>query len=195
MATLFVPRFRAAGSLWLLATCVSVLVPLPAAADQSLADVARKSEEHRKAESATPRLYTNKDLGAPLAGSAPAAPADASATKAADAPADGKKAEDKKPADTAAKDEAYWSGRLKALNAKLEHDTTFADALQTKINSLSTDFVNRDDPAQRATLGRERQKSMAQLAALQKDIAAGNKAIADLHEEARRAGVPAGWLR
>src|SRR3954462_13808137 len=147
MATLFVPRFRAAGSLWLLATCVSVLVPLPAAADQSLADVARKSEEHRKAESKAPRLYTNKDLSAPPAGSAPAAPADASA-KAADAPADGKKAEDKKPADPAAKDEAYWSGRLKALNAKLEHDTTFADALQTKINSPSTDFVNRDDPAQ-----------------------------------------------
>src|SRR4051794_15509935 len=180
MATLFAPRFRPAGSLLLLVAGVSVLVPLSARADQSLADVARKSEEHRKADAAKPRVYTNKDLSAPPAGSAPTAPSDAPAAKAADTPADGKKPGDKKADDPAAKDEAYWSGRLKALTAQVERDTTFADALQTKINSLSTDFVNRDDPAQRATLGRERQKSIAQLAALQKDIAAGKKAIADL---------------
>jgi hypothetical protein len=195
MATLFAPRFHFAGSLFLLVAGVSILGAASARADQSLADVAKRSEDHRKADSAKPRVYTNTDLGAPPAGSAPAAPGDATAAKPADTAADAKKPADKKPDDPAAKDEAYWSGRLKALTAQVERDTTFADALQTKVNSLSTDFVNRDDPAQRATLARERQKSMAQLAALQKDIAAGKKAIADLREEARRAGVPAGWLR
>ena len=81
------------------------------------------------------------------------------------------------------------------LDLQLDRDQTFADALQTKINSLTTDFVNRDDPAQRAVLERDRQKSIAEVNRLKKAIADDKKAIADLEEEARRAGVPPGWLR
>ena len=84
---------------------------------------------------------------------------------------------------------------MKALKDKLARDTTFADALQTKVNSLTTDVVNRDDPAQRAIVERDRQKAVADLARLNQDVTAGKKAIADLQEEARRAGVPPGWLR
>src|SRR4029078_13657945 len=124
MATLSASPVRAAGSLMLLVAGVSVLAVRPVHADQSLADVAKKTEEHRKTESAKPRVYTNKDLGAPPPGSTPDAPADAPA-KAADTAADAKKAADKKADDPAAKDEAYWSGRLKVLTAQVERDTTF----------------------------------------------------------------------
>ena len=41
----------------------------------------------------------------------------------------------------------------------------------------------------------ERQKALADLDSLNKEIADGRKAITDLQEEARRSGVPAGWLR
>ena len=41
----------------------------------------------------------------------------------------------------------------------------------------------------------ERQKAIADLNRLTKEIADGKKAIADFQEEARRAGVPPGWLR
>ena len=68
-------------------------------------------------------------------------------------------------------------------------------AVQTRINSLTADFVNRDDPAQRILIERDRQKSIAELSRLTKAIADGKKSIADLGEEARRAGVPPGWLR
>jgi len=85
--------------------------------------------------------------------------------------------------------------RGQALQDQLDRDSTFADALQTKINSLTTDFVNRDDPAQRSVLERDRQKAIAQLAKLKQGIIDDKKAIADLEEEARRAGVPPGWLR
>ena len=84
---------------------------------------------------------------------------------------------------------------MKVIQDKLDRDQTFADALQTRINSLTADFVNRDDPAQRLVLERDRQKAIAELARLQQDIVNGKKALADLEEEARRAGVPAGWLR
>ena len=58
-----------------------------------------------------------------------------------------------------------------------------------------TDFVNRDDPAQRAVLASDRQKAIGELDRLKKQIEADKKAIADLEEEARRANVPPGWLR
>jgi hypothetical protein len=71
----------------------------------------------------------------------------------------------------------------------------FAEALQTRINSLTTDFVNRDDPYQRARIGEDRQKALAEMDRVKADIEAAKKKIADAEEEARRAGVPPGWLR
>jgi hypothetical protein len=41
----------------------------------------------------------------------------------------------------------------------------------------------------------ERQRSLAELDRLKIEILQHTKAIADIQEEARRAGVPAGWLR
>ena len=84
---------------------------------------------------------------------------------------------------------------MKGLQGQLERDQNYADAMQTRINALTTDFVNRDDPAQRSVVERDRQKSIAELARLKKSIVDGKKAIADLEEEARRAGAPPGWLR
>jgi hypothetical protein len=84
---------------------------------------------------------------------------------------------------------------LKALQDKLARDQDYADAMQTRINSLTTDFVNRDDPAQRAVIEANRNKSIAELARLTKSIQDDKKALADFLEEARRAGIPPGWLR
>ena len=67
--------------------------------------------------------------------------------------------------------------------------------MQTQINALTTDFVNRDDPVQRAMIAATAQKSIGELKRLNKAIVDDKKAIADLEEEARRAGVPPGWLR
>ena len=180
----------------LILTGIGLFAPLRA---QSLADVAKKEEERRKAVTTPAKVYTNKDLSALPAGAAPpsgsAAPSLADAARAADgdkAPKDGdKEVRSKEPA----KDQAYWSGRHKTLQDKLDRDQTFSQALQTRVNSLAADVVNRDDPAQRAVLERERQKAVAELARLQQDIATDKKALADLEEDARRAGVPAGWLR
>ena len=84
---------------------------------------------------------------------------------------------------------------MKELEAALERDQTYADALQSRINALTTDFVNRDDPAQRAVIAADRQKAVVELERLKTQIEDGRAAIADFQEEARRAGVPPGWLR
>ena len=161
---------------------------------QSLADVARKEEERRKNAPEPAKVYTNKDLAGTPAPAPPAGAAEAAkkAEPAKTEPAkDDKDTKDKEPP----KDKAYWAGRVKALHDQLERDTTFADALQSKINALTTDFVNRDDPAQRGVIERDRQKAIAQQAKLKQAVIDDKKAIADLEEEARRAGVPPGWLR
>jgi seryl-tRNA synthetase len=79
--------------------------------------------------------------------------------------------------------------------AQLTRSKLVLEALQTRLNSLSTDIVNRDDPAQRAVLERDRQDTLREMGRLKKDIQDQTKAISDIEEEARRASVPPGWLR
>ena len=93
------------------------------------------------------------------------------------------------------RDQAYWRDRIGAARAQLERSKTFADALQSRVSALTADFVNRDDPAQRAVIDQNRLKAVAELERVQREIAAQTKAISGIEDEARKAGVPAGWLR
>jgi len=164
---------------------------------QGLGDVARKEEERRKDIKAPAKVYTNKDLGAvPDAPSGTFSSPTASGSASTEAPKDAASAKSDDAKDKGpTKDQAYWSGRKKDLQTKLDSDQTLADALQSRINALNTDFVNRDDPVQRAGIDRDRQKANSELDRLKKSVQDGKKALSDLDEEARKAGVPAGWLR
>ena len=177
----------------------TVLLFATAAQAQSLAELARKEEERRKTVPEAAKVYTNKDLTPTAASSTPPStpPPAADAAKDAGKEKDAKDAKDVKDANgkETVKDKAYWSGRMKALQDQVDQNSTYVDAIQTRINALSTDFVNRDDPAQRAVIERDRQKAIAELARLKQAILDGKKAIATLDDEARRAGVPPGWLR
>lgn len=84
---------------------------------------------------------------------------------------------------------------MKGLQDQVRRDGVLVDAMQSRINALTTDFVNRDDPAQRDVIAKDRQTAVEELARLKKAVADGTKAISELEDEARRAGVPAGWLR
>jgi hypothetical protein len=176
------------------------LVLATIAGAQSLGDVARKEEARRKTVAAPGKVYTNDNLRPSDQPSAPApasaAPATAApALPAAAAPANGAAAQDTPAANAEVRDEKYWRGRLDAARTALQRAQTFQDALQTRINTLSADFVNRDDPAQRNTIAADRQKALAELDRVKQDIVAAQKSIADTQEEARRANVPPGWLR
>ena len=88
-----------------------------------------------------------------------------------------------------------WRQRRQSIQDSLERAQAFAVALQSQINGLTADFAARDDPAQRAKVGADRQKALTELDRVKKEIQQHTKALADLQEEARRAGVPPGWLR
>jgi hypothetical protein len=162
---------------------------------QTLADLAKKEEERRKALPPVTKVYTNKDLTEVPSSTAPLAAASGDAAKdagAADAAKDGSAKDGDKGEK---KDQAYWSGRMKALQQQLDRDKTFADAMQTKVNALTTDFVNRDDPVQKRAIEQERLRALAEIERLKKAVLDDQKALVDFQEEARRAGVPPGWLR
>ena len=78
---------------------------------------------------------------------------------------------------------------------ELSRTQMFADSLQTKINSLKTDFVNRDNRVEREKIQQELNTALAELERLKKEVVAQQKAITGIEEEARRANVPSGWLR
>ena len=182
-----------------LATALAYAAPLAA---QSLADVAKKEEERRKEIKAPAKVLTNKDLAEVPPQPVPSTPATpAGGSTETPAPAAGGTTPDTgdatKPKDAGGvvKDQKYWSEKMKSLQESLAHDQVLADAMQTQISSLTTDFVNRDDPAQRAVIEKNRVTALGELNRLKDQIKKDQKAIDDLQEEARRAGVPPGWLR
>lgn len=153
---------------------------------QTLAELAKKEQERRKAIKAPAKVLTSQDVPKAAAPPAPAAPAAPGAK--ADARAEQKPEEP-------VKDEAWWRARLTPLREDLRRNEMFAEALQTRINSLANDFASRDDPYQRARIADDRVKALAELDRIKADVDGVKKKIADIEEEARRAGVPPGWLR
>ncbi len=177
---------------YLLIAALLLAVPFLAGA-QGLAEVARAEQARRKTVTRPGKVYTNTDLNPDITASRSenATPAAPDPTQVPSVNLPGGKAEPVAPE----KDQAYWSARINAARAALDRSKVFADALQSRINALTTDFTNRDDPAQRAVIERDRQRSVAELDRVKKEIADQTKAIADIQEEARKAGVPPGWVR
>jgi hypothetical protein len=175
---------------------LAVATPLAA---QNLADVARAEEARRKAVKGQVKVYTNESLRGADGGDPPAPPpVPAPAATAAAATTAKPEAPETKPAPSPtadAKGEKVWRDRLAAARDALQRSQTFADALQMQINGLYTEFVNMSDPAQRAVIEQKRLAAIAEQDRVKADIGKQTKALADLEDEARRANVPAGWLR
>ena len=178
----------------------ALLIAVPASA-QSLGELARREQARKKATPVAKKTYTNDDLkqvtppsGTPAKpGDDAAKPADAAGGEAKpEAPKAG--ADEKKPAD-AGKDEAYWKTRINTVREDIRRNEAFKEALQSRINGLTADFSSRDDPYQRAKVADDRQKALAELSRVSEDIEKARKQIGEIEEEARRAGVPPGWLR
>jgi hypothetical protein len=161
-----------------------------AAQNPPLAEVARKEQERRKTTKSPTKVLTNKDLPT-VSAPAPAAPAPAPEQLPAAEPAT---AGAQKPAEPE-KDEAWWRTRITEQRQALSRAEVLLEALQSRVNGLSADFVNRDDPYQRAKIGEDRQKALAEMERVKADIEGCKTKIEDIEEEARKAGVPPGWLR
>jgi SMC interacting uncharacterized protein involved in chromosome segregation len=174
---------------------VSLLAVSSTGFGQGLADVAKKEEARRKTVPQAGKVYTNGNLKPDITRSQEPTPTNATppapSTKVPEVNLPGGKVEPAAPE----KGQAFWAARIAAARSALDRSRIFADALQSRLNALSTDFVNRDDPAQRSQIEIERQRTVSELDRVKREIGDQTKAIADIEEEARKAGVPPGWLR
>ena len=93
------------------------------------------------------------------------------------------------------KTEKFWKDRMAFARQNLERNEVLTEAMQSRINSLQTDVVNRDDPAQQMQLRQQLGKAMGELDRLKKQIETDKKSISDIQDEARKKGVPPGWVR
>lgn len=172
------------------ASLVAVLIAAATTYGQTptLAELAKREQERRKAVKAPTKVLTAEQVpkGTPATPSTPGAPS-------VDDPKTQKPDEGVK--EDPAQQEAAWKARMSGLREELRRGEMFAEALQTRINSLSADFTSRDDPYQRQKVGEERLKALAEFDRVKADLELVKKKIADAEEEARRAGVPPGWLR
>jgi hypothetical protein len=102
----------------------------------------------------------------------------------------------------ALKDEMYWKARMQDVRAKLDADRTFlADAVvrEAALNKRAHLPVDSNDYIRnrvlRAQVDGDWTAAVAEVGRLKALVANDARAITTAEEEARRANVPAGWLR
>ena len=179
----------------LLALCSS---QVPA---QSLAEIARQEKLRREAlaekaaaEGTEPQVYSIADLrgGGRLTTSAVETPRPAASPAGTDATPPGQDAPETAGAPT---DEDQWRTRITTARQAQERAQLMAQALQNRVDGLWAEFTGRDDPAQRSVIEQARIEALDELDRTNAEIQQLNQDVRDIQEEARRAGVPPGWLR
>jgi hypothetical protein len=168
-----------------------------ALAQPSLAEIARKEAERRKAQPSAGKVYTNKDL--PASAQKPATPVTPVETAqpidpVAAATAQQPPVEEPKPQEEP-KGEAWWKGRMTQAREELRRNELFAEALESRINALTREYALPISGARRVAVGQQRGEAMDELSRVKQEIDRGKQLVADIEEEARKAGVPPGWLR
>ena len=171
------------------------------AAAQSLADIARQEKLRREvlaekaaAENVSPKAYTNADLrgGGRLTTTDLTSPP---STASAEGTASATTAEDAPEAAGVPVGEDEWRSRINAVRQARSRAQLMAEALQNRVDGLWAEFTGRDDPAQRVVIEQSRLAALEELDNTSADIENLTQQIVDIQDEARRANVPAGWLR
>ena len=180
-----------------------LLLAAEASGQTPLVDAARRERARRAAipPEEKARVYTNEDLRnsggltigvLPGSVAAPVAPdpgGGLAATAAEDEP-DGTE-----PEASAVRDEDYWRTRISAARDAQAQAALMAAALQNRSDGLWAQFTAIDDPVRRGAVERQRLEALAALEETRAERDRLDAEIREIEDEARRAGVPPGWLR
>jgi hypothetical protein len=179
-----------------IASAILVLMWQGGVRAQSLADVAAAEAARRKAQSAPSKVYTNETLPRQVEPAGVAAPSSASTSEPAKADAASPPAAKPKPEPVdETKTEAYWKGRITSVQQGLARNKVLMDAMQSRINGLTSEALNIDDPGRRAAVQGNLTSATAELQRLKQESEKHQQQLVAIQEEARRTNVPPGWLR
>ena len=163
---------------WFFSLAVSAGVLVGVAHAQSLVDVANKEKKRRTEVDGDSKVISERDLGRGRGSPLPAS-----------APADGSVAED--TGGEAEEDEAdetktreYWQSRVAESKKKI------AD-LESKLQSPENDWGG----GMRTDVNPVGQRNLSGRGDVESQLAGARSELAKIQDEARRAGVPAGWVR
>jgi len=177
-------------TLWQVPVVVATLLTWLSGPPGSLADAADREALRRTLTPKATRVYTNQDL-----------PEMGVSDESLDVPAGPKLVPvamiipGTGTAVQPVKDENWWRSRVQSARASLERDELMADAMQTRVNLLTSQVVGRDDPFQRQQIRESLQKAVEELDRLQKIVLSDRTALEGIQTDARREGIPPGWVR
>ena len=182
------------------AVAVTSLVAFGAPAfAQGLADLARAAATARKEGTDKPavKVYTNKDLPAvegPALGQEAAG--DRAATNPSSAAPPAPSAQPSSPeSPSSERGETYWRERMRPLRERLDRDRALAEDTRRRADAL---MQSADRCFQIGIVCADYNESLRlseQHKAILAELARDERAVFALEEDARRAGVPPGWLR
>lgn len=194
------------------------LVFVAALQGQSVADLARQTRGRKSGTSQAGRVYTNENVAASASAPtvpAPAAPAPAAAAAGAPRPAGqapgpaapaapgqptAEPAAGAQPAPPAQKTEAELEKEYRDKFAKLREAQALEekklDVMQRELNLMQNQFYTnpQDTLTQELTRGNINQRTQ-EIGVQRQAVEKAKQAIADLEEELRVKGLPAGWAR
>lgn len=160
----------------------------------SLGELAKKTAEERAKTKTPAKVYTNKDVEPSTRPLPDATPIATNVTPIAVAPPT-----PDTPAAVVAKDELYWHGRSLALHGQLDADVIARDAVARRYRSYASatnrTTTYRDGAYVSRDLQNKTRDAYDELTRVNAVVTADKLAIVTFEEEARRAGVPPGWLR
>jgi hypothetical protein len=159
-----------------------------ASSAQSLADVARKEEARRQKIAKPSKVYKDEDVQkyGPLTASAQAKAATVTALDA-----NGKPVGQQAAAEGLPSDEAGWRARLQNARDGIDRDRLLLSALEQQARSAAR-RSGTPEGEQPADDGSAR---AAEIKRLKTEMDAYRATLANAEEDARKAGVPPGWVR
>ena len=161
---------------------------------QSLAEIAEQERKRRK--STQGKVYTNDDLEKRPTDRPRPSPSPGTATPRAGSAAP--RGEADSPAERRT-EEAAWRARAAGARAAVKAAQNAVAEVQAKMRGPQSQPTPSDglrqDPDFLLTTSKEREELAERMAAAQAALTAAREALSALEDEARRAGIPPGWLR
>jgi hypothetical protein len=176
-------------ALWEVPVVVAALVAWLTAPPVTIGDAAEREALRRQLTTRSIAAYTNVDLPPPQWSDVTVNPG-GTVEAASAAPVQPAVSVDPEGAG-----ESWWRSRAASLRISIDRNQLLTDAMQTRVNALTSDVVSRDDPFQREALREQLQRAITEFDRLQSAVLDSRRQLEQLHTEARRRGIPPGWLR
>lgn len=106
-----------------------------------------------------------------------------------------KKTAAKTGADDKRKNKEYWQGRMKSIKDNIEKTKNGLKAAELELPLLRRQHYNEDIYSRKVELKNKIDQTINKIRNYTRGLKNLEKAMEDLEDEARRAGVPPGWLR